>query len=65
VVMIDGWPYRVPVQAIIHTVQNQFGRAVVCYSYTSFGPPMAPGVKRTEPQDAAEILCFVPPNTPS
>lgn len=61
-ITIDGWPYLVPDEAVLHTTNNPLGRAVVCYNYTSFGPPVPRGEVRTTPQDTIEILCFLPTN---
>jgi hypothetical protein len=60
-VKLDGWPYVVPDKAVLHRADNPTGEAVVCYSYSSFGPPMESGQIRTTPQDTIEVLCFIPP----
>lgn len=59
-IIIDGWPYIVPDSAILRNTHNPNARAVVCYGYVSFGPSLPHGVIRTSPQDAIEILCFIP-----
>ena len=59
-VQIDDWTYTVPPERIISGIVNLTGRAVVCYTYGSFGLPSSVG-----PQDFVEILCFVPPRLPS
>lgn len=58
-VKIDGWAYLVPRNIILRT-ENPTGRAVVCFDYTNFGPPLPAGAIRTEPQDTIEIRCFLP-----
>jgi hypothetical protein len=60
-ITIDNWRYVVPESAIIQMIQNSTGKAVACYSYSSFGPPHEPGKAPTHPQDTIQILCFVPP----
>jgi hypothetical protein len=57
---VDGWKYTVPDENVLHMTTNPTGRAVVCYAYTSFGPSIPDGEVRTAPQDAIEILCFLP-----
>ena len=64
-VAIDGYRYVVPPQAVIAGIFNPTGKAVVCYTFSRFRRPAPQGVARTEPQDVAEILCFVPPEPPS
>lgn len=59
-VIVDGWKYIVPDAVVVQADDNPTGRAVVCYSYISFGPSVAGDEVRTEPQDAIEILCFLP-----
>jgi hypothetical protein len=59
-VTVDGWPYVVPESVIVRDNRSPTGQAVVCYDYTNFGPPSAPGEPRTAPQDEIEILCFLP-----
>jgi hypothetical protein len=59
-IVINGWPYTVPDHVILRTIKSPKAGAVVCYEYSSFGPPMLRGVARTSPQDTIEILCFVP-----
>lgn len=59
-ITIDGWPYKVPAETILHSIDNPTGQAVVCYNYTSFGSPAPRGEVRTTPQDTIEILCFLP-----
>lgn len=59
-VTIEGWPYVVPEEAVMHSTENPTGRAVVCYTFASFGLPLAKGEIRTSPQDKALILCFIP-----
>jgi hypothetical protein len=59
-IIIDGWPYTVPDNVILRTINNPVARAVVCYGYASFGPPVPQGEIRTSPQDVIEILCFIP-----
>jgi hypothetical protein len=59
-VIVGGWPYTVPDTAIIRDNPSPTGQAVVCYDYVNFGPPLAPGERRTAPQDEIEILCFLP-----
>lgn len=60
-ITVDNWRYVVPESAIIQMMQNPTGKAVACYSYSSFGPPHEPGGAPTHPQDTIQILCFVPP----
>jgi hypothetical protein len=60
-ISVDGWTYAVPDENVLHMTTNPTGRAVVCYAYTSFGPSIPDGEVRTAPQDAIEILCFLPP----
>jgi hypothetical protein len=60
-VKLEGWPYVVPNGVVLHKADNPTGEAVVCYSYSAFGPPMEHGQIRTAPQDTIEILCFIPP----
>jgi hypothetical protein len=64
-ITVDGWPYVVPDEVITNTTDNLVGKAVVCYTYDSFGPPMPAGAVRTAPQDPIRILCFVPPKRTS
>jgi hypothetical protein len=59
-VNVDGWKYAVPDENVLHMTTNPTGRAVVCYAYTSFGASIPNGEVRTAPQDAIEILCFLP-----
>jgi hypothetical protein len=58
-VEIEGYRYAVPDSAIIRDIPNMMNGAVVCYTYRAFNP--SPGDTPAEPQDAIEILCFVPP----
>jgi hypothetical protein len=60
-VTIDGSVHIVPNASILHSTNNPTGSAVVCYSYSSFGPPSESGQNGGGPQDAIEILCFIPP----
>lgn len=60
-VTIDGWKYVVPNESILRRMNNPTDKAVVCYSYASFGLPAPQGEVRKMPQDTIEILCFVPP----
>jgi hypothetical protein len=60
-IKLDGWLYVVPDEVVLHRADNPTGEAVVCYSYSAFGPPMEHGQIRTTPQDTVEILCFIPP----
>ena len=60
-VNIEGWRYVVPPGVIIRGLPNPTGRAVACYTYGAFKPPLPAGVPRDSPQDVVEILCFVPP----
>jgi hypothetical protein len=59
-VIVDGWPYLVPDQAILRMTGNPTAHAVVCYGHASFGLPTPAGEVRTAPQDPIDILCFVP-----
>jgi hypothetical protein len=59
-IIIEGWPYIVPNHVILRAINNPTARAVVCYGYASFGPPVPQGAIRTSPQDTIEILCFIP-----
>ena len=64
-VKIDGWPYLVPDAAVLHDANNPTREAVVCYTFSAFGPPMAAGEIRIVPRDTVEILCFIPPEATS
>lgn len=61
-VEIEGYRYIVPNSAVIRNILNLMEGAVVCYTYSAFGPPAPEGGSLTEPQDMIEILCFVPPH---
>jgi hypothetical protein len=60
-VAIDGWHYIVQDLIVLSGTHNPTGRAIVCYKYIAFNPPLPTGVTRTGPQDEIEITCFVPP----
>jgi hypothetical protein len=64
-VTIDGWTYVVPAERIIDGIANPTGKAVACYQFDNFGPPLPAGAPRDHPQDTAEILCFIPPRPSS
>ncbi|HXT81534.1 MAG TPA: hypothetical protein VN702_18360 [Acetobacteraceae bacterium] len=64
-VAIEGYRYVVPSQAIIAGIFNPTGKAVVCYTFSRFRAPASKDVVLAEPQDVADILCFIPPRPPS
>jgi hypothetical protein len=59
---IEGWHYVVRDGVVVPGIANPTGKAVACYTISTFGPPDHPA---DEPQDTIEILCFVPPRPPS
>ena len=60
-IWIDGWRYAVPAKTNIPDIANPTGRAVACYTFSGFEPPLPVGVPRDHPQDTIELLCFIPP----
>jgi hypothetical protein len=58
-IKIDDWTYVVPEPSIIHTTNNPFHKAVVCYSNEGIGLPERPL------QDTFRIHCFLPPDQTS
>jgi hypothetical protein len=61
----DHW-YHVPGAVVLPPgTGNPTGRAVACYTFGSFGFSTMPGMPKPEPQDAIEILCFIPPRPTS
>ena len=64
-VEIDGYRYAVPREAIVGGIPNPTGKAVACYTFSTFRRPSPADQIDTDPQDVAKILCFVPPRPPS
>jgi len=58
---IEGWHYVVRDGVVVPGIANPTGKAVACYTISTFGPPDHPA---DEPQDTIEILCFVPARPP-
>jgi hypothetical protein len=58
-IKIDDWTYVVPEASIIHTINNPFNKAVVCYSNEGIGIPERPL------QDTLRVHCFLPPDPTS